>query len=37
MTWLPRTAGIIQHAYGSWYRQTLADDGTAEYELLPNQ
>jgi hypothetical protein len=37
MEWLPRTAGIIQHANGSWYRQTLAADGTAEYELLPNQ
>ena len=35
--WIPRTAGIIQHANGDWYRQTLAADGTAEYELLPNQ
>ena len=35
--WLPRTAGIVKHANGSWYRQTLAADGTAEYELLPNQ
>ena len=35
--WLPRTAGIVKHANGSWYRQTLASDGTAEYELLPNQ
>lgn len=35
--WLPRTAGILKHANASWYRQTLASDGTAEYELLPNQ
>ena len=35
--WLPRTAGIIKHANGDWYRQTLAADGTAEYNILPNQ
>lgn len=35
--WVPRTAGIILRADGDWYRQTLAADGTAQYDLLPNQ
>ena len=37
MRWLPRTAGILKRANGRWYRTTLAADGTAEYNLLPDQ
>lgn len=36
MTWEPRTSGIVKHANGDWYRQTIAADSTAEYTLLSN-
>ena len=35
--WLPRTAGIISHANGYWYRHTLNSSGVSVYEILPDQ